>query len=99
MAVDPKRLEDLLMPENMEELRDLLLYHVIPRDTLTSEFDAGPRETLLENFPVEISISPSIMFDDGSVEEANLSACNGRLNILDTVLDPFEEVRDTSKCI
>jgi len=99
MAVDPIRLEFLLMPENIDELRDLLLYHVIPRDTLTSDFVAGPTGTLLEGFPVEISFSPSIMFDDGSVEQANLSACNGRFNILDTVLDPFEEVPDESKFI
>ena len=91
MGVDPARLEFLLMPENIEELRGLLLYHVIPGETTTSEFTAGPTDTLLDDFPVEISFSPDIMFDDGSVEVADTAVCNGLFNILDTVLDPFQE--------
>lgn len=89
VRADPSRVEFLLNPENNDELRRLLLYHVIPGKITTSEFQAGPTETLLEGFPVDVTLEPSIMFDDGVVEISNVPACNGFVNILDSVLDPF----------
>jgi len=91
MNFDPARLEFLLEPENIQELQGLLFYHVLPGQTLIGEFTAGPTNTLLPGFPVDVSFGPDIMFDDGSVEVPDVTASNGVFDVLDTLLDPFFE--------
>lgn len=91
MNVDPARLEYLLEPENIQELQGLLFYHVLPGQTLISDFTAGPTDTLLPGFPVDVSFTPDIMFDEGGVEVPDVNALNGVYDVLDTLLDPFFE--------
>jgi len=91
MNVDPARLEFLLEPENIQELQNVLFYHVLPGLTSTDEFVPGPADTLLPLFPVQVSVDPSIMFDDGSVETPDVPGSNGIFNVIDTLLDPFFE--------
>lgn len=66
----------------------MLLFHILPGETFTNEFTAGPNDTLLPNFPVEVSVDP-LMFDDADVVDPDTPASNGVLNIINTVLDPF----------
>jgi len=91
MNVDPARLEFLLEPENIQELQDVLLYHVLPGLTLTDGFVSGPADTLLPLFPVQVSVDPNIMFDDGSVETPDVPGSNGIFNVIDALLDPSLE--------
>ena len=87
-AMDPQRLEFLSRPENIGELRQLILYHILPGETLEADFTSGPRDTLLPNFTVAVSINP-LMFNDASIIEPDNLASNGIFNVIDTVLDPF----------
>lgn len=87
-AMDPERLEFLSRPENIDELRQLLLYHILPEETLSADFASGPRDTLLPNFTVDVSLDP-LMFDDAGIIAPDNIASNGIFNIIDTVLDPF----------
>ena len=89
-AVDPALLEDLLLPENLPELQDLILYHILPGATLSDDFEAGPYETLLEGETVDVSVNP-LMFNDANVLEADIEACNGYIDKLDKVLLPFPQ--------
>ena len=89
--VDPKILEFLLEPENILELQNFLLYHILPGATFTTAFTPGPSPTLLANFPVEVSFGPDIMFDDSNLQQSDVSASNGLFNVLDTVLDPLSK--------
>lgn len=86
--LDPDYVAFLLRPENQNELQDLLLYHILPRATMTTEFSAGATETLLQGQRVDVGVSP-IMFDDSSVVTADIPACNGFIDIIDEVLMPF----------
>jgi len=88
-ALDPAHLEFLLDPANQAELRDLLLYHLIPGATTSTEFTAGPTETLLSGEAVEVGVSP-LTFDEASVITSDITACNGLINIIDAVLTPYE---------
>lgn len=87
-ALDPAYLEFLLDPANQDELRDLLLYHLIPGATTSTEFTAGPTETLLLGEAVEVGVSP-LTFDEASVITSDIPACNGFINIIGTVLTPY----------
>ena len=87
-ALDPAYLEFLLNPANIDDLQDLLLYHILPGATLSDDFVSGPADTLLPGQTVEIGVSP-LVFDDAKVLTADIPACNGLINKIDTVLIPF----------
>lgn len=87
-ALDPDFVEFLLDPANQNQLQDLLLYHILPGATLTSEFADGPVETLLTDNTIDVTTSP-IMFNDAGVVDGDIEACNGLIDVIDTVLNPF----------
>jgi len=86
--MDPDRVDFLTQPENIDELRSLLLYHVIPGLTLAGDFTAGPTETLFTGNDVEVSIDP-LVFDFSGVVTVDTPGSNGVYNTIDRVLDPF----------
>jgi uncharacterized surface protein with fasciclin (FAS1) repeats len=83
--VDASILDFLLRPENQEELMNLMLYHVLPGSFPTSELEPGPTPTLAEGAEVVISLNPT-MFNNATVIMADISACNGLINTIDTIL-------------
>ena len=88
-ALDPAYVDFLLDPAHQSQLQDLLLYQILPGATTTSEFTPGPKPTLLMGETVDVTKSPTIMFDDAGVVTPNVVACNGYINVIDTVLMPF----------
>jgi uncharacterized surface protein with fasciclin (FAS1) repeats len=85
--VDSAFLEILLRPENAEQLEDLLLYHILPGSYPSASLEPGPIETLLSGESVTVSLNP-IMFDDSGVSDVDITACNGLLYALRSVLLP-----------
>jgi uncharacterized surface protein with fasciclin (FAS1) repeats len=82
--VDPAFLELILRPENADQLKELLLYHVLPGSYPSASLEPGPIETLSgEN--VEVSLNP-IMFNDAGVSDSDILACNGLLYALRSIL-------------
>jgi uncharacterized surface protein with fasciclin (FAS1) repeats len=86
-AIDPDLLEELLDPANKERLQELLLYHIIPGYVTSSDFVAGPVDTLLNGEQVQVSLNP-IMFNEAGVVEADLTGCNGVMHVIDDLLVP-----------
>lgn len=86
--MDPEYIQELLLPENIEDLQNLLLYHILPGATLTTEFTAGPTDTLFPENQIEVGLDPT-QFDNADVLTPNIVACNGYIDVIDTVLDPF----------
>jgi transforming growth factor-beta-induced protein len=87
-ALDPEFVMFLLDPANQSELQDFLLYHILPGSTLTRDFSAGPIETLLSGSTIDVTTSP-LMFNDAGVVTPDVEACNGYIDVIDTVLNPF----------
>ena len=88
--LDPAFLDDLLLPENMEELRNFLLHHILPGATLTTEFTAGQTDTLFTGGQIDVGVDP-IRFDQAMVLTPDIQACNGYIDVIDTVLNPFQD--------
>ena len=86
--MDPKLLEDLLLPENILLLQNLLLYHIFPGATPTSDLSAGPKDTLFVGYQVDVALDP-IRFDNANVLTPDVLACNGYINVIDGVLNPY----------
>lgn len=89
-SLDPGLTDFLLNPDNLDYLQNLLLYHFLPGATMTTEFQDGPFETLYLDFLVDVTLRP-IRFDNAAVLSPDIVTCNGLLNILDTVLNPFPQ--------
>jgi len=87
--LDEDFFNEIILPENNEDLRNLLLYHILPGATQTTEFTEGPADTLFTGNQVNVGLDP-IVFDDASVTTADIIACNGYIDVIDQVLNPFE---------
>lgn len=87
--VDEDLLDELLDPANIDDLQNFLLYHILPGATRTTEFTAGPTDTLFRGNQVEVRVEP-IQFDQANVLAPDIVACNGYIDIIGSVLNPFE---------
>ena len=81
--------ENLLIPENKDELVALLSYHVIPGRVPASEL-AGTRIDVatLQGTTVLINGTEGLRVNDARVETPDIEASNGLIHAIDTVLMP-----------
>jgi hypothetical protein len=87
-ALDPALIEELSNPDNIEALRNLLLYHILPGATLTTELTEGQTNTLFTGNQVDVGLNPT-RFDNANVVAPDIVACNGYIDVIDEVLNPF----------
>lgn len=82
--------ENLLKPENKEQLVALLTYHVVPGKTMSSDLAGKAVEAkTVEGSPVEIDATGSgVMVDDARVIQADVEADNGVIHVIDAVIMP-----------
>jgi len=86
-ALDPEVVQELLLPENLEKLQDILLYHISPGFFPPDELQAGSLETLLVDQTVSVTLDP-IMFNQRAGVVRDDIACNGALYTINDVLVP-----------
>lgn len=89
-ALPPGTIDALLLPENKDRLTQILSYHVVAGEELTSAGLAGQSVTVatLEGRSVEISGANGIKVDAGTVIAPDVEASNGIIQVIDTVLIP-----------
>jgi uncharacterized surface protein with fasciclin (FAS1) repeats len=82
--------ESLLKPENQDQLKAILTYHVVPGKTMSS--DIAGKELEVETVQGEtIAIDASdgtVMVDDATLVQADIETDNGVIHVIDTVLMP-----------
>lgn len=86
--LDDTLLDQLLDPANTDDLRNFLLYHILPGATLTTELTAGPTETLFPDNTIDVGVDP-VQFNGADLITGDIVACNGYVNSIGTVLNPF----------
>jgi uncharacterized surface protein with fasciclin (FAS1) repeats len=84
-AVDQSLIELLMEPVNVEDLRNLMLYHIMPGRIPTSALTVGPAETLVPDRVVDVALNPT-RFNGALLVAPDIDACNGILNTIDKVL-------------
>ncbi|MEN9231835.1 MAG: fasciclin domain-containing protein [Thermostichus sp. DG02_5_bins_236] len=89
-ALPEGTLEELLLPENREQLIQILTYHVVPGEALSTSLEAGEVVTV-EGSPVEISLADGVMVNDANVVTADIEASNGVIHVIDKVILPPQE--------
>jgi uncharacterized surface protein with fasciclin (FAS1) repeats len=85
--------DTLLLPENIDQLTDILKYHVVSGSVPSSSLESGDVETLNgESIAVDVSDTMGIMLnDDAHVITADIMASNGIIHVIDKVLLPPED--------
>jgi uncharacterized surface protein with fasciclin (FAS1) repeats len=71
-----------------DDLKNVLLYHVVEGAIGSGDLTAGDVPTLLENESVTIDLTDGAMVNDAKVTTANIITKNGVIHVIDTVLVP-----------
>lgn len=85
--------ESLLKPENKDQLAAILTYHVLPRELASNQLLAGPFHvrTLKSTGDRTLAITKGaggVTVDNAKVVKADITADNGIIHVIDTVLLP-----------
>ncbi len=81
--------ENLLLPENKDQLVSILTYHVVP-GAVTSDQLAGQRLSVatVQGSEVHIDGTDGVTVDDATVTSADIIATNGIIHVIDSVILP-----------
>jgi uncharacterized surface protein with fasciclin (FAS1) repeats len=74
--------------DNADVLTALLLYHILPGLSLTDDFSNGQIDTLLDDTAISVSVDPITFNDVISINESNIAACNGAIQVISDILFP-----------
>jgi uncharacterized surface protein with fasciclin (FAS1) repeats len=81
-------LDKLMLPENQEKLRSLLLYHVIPGQVLSSSLtDSEVKTANGEKVDIDVD-GKQVEVEDSKVVNADVMANNGVIHVVDKVIVP-----------
>jgi uncharacterized surface protein with fasciclin (FAS1) repeats len=81
--------ENLLKPENRDQLRAVLTYHVVPGRVLAEDVVGLSSATTVQGSDVEITASHGqVMVDKARVIKTDILCSNGVIHVIDGVLLP-----------
>jgi transforming growth factor-beta-induced protein len=81
--------EDLLKPENLETLRNILLYHVVPGKVLSGDVVTLTNATTVLGKDLVIKVeNDKVFINNAQVIIVDVLASNGVIHVIDTVLIP-----------
>ena len=74
---------------NPEQLREILLYHVVPGKVTASEVVKLKRAATAQGGEIDIKVADgSVMVNDASVIATDIPSSNGVIHVIDTVILP-----------
>jgi uncharacterized surface protein with fasciclin (FAS1) repeats len=87
--------EELLKPENLESLKDILLYHVVPGKVMAEDVVAlESAETALgKDVMVKVDMG-KVYINEAEVILTDIEASNGVIHVIDSVILPPAELLD-----
>jgi uncharacterized surface protein with fasciclin (FAS1) repeats len=81
--------EDLLKPENRQQLARILQYHVVPGRVYSEDALAAGKATTLAKLPLRIEVRDGVARVGGAaITGVDIDASNGVIHVIDTVLLP-----------
>lgn len=90
-ALPAGTLDSLLKPENKEQLKAILLYHVVSGKVMSSDLKGTINAETLQGSPVEIIAGASgVTVNGANVVSADVAASNGVIHVIDAVILPPE---------
>lgn len=81
--------ENLLKPENKDQLVAILTYHVLPGKVMAADIVGKTLSTAtVQGSMVDIKATNGVMIDGATVTAADIETTNGVIHVIDTVILP-----------
>ena len=88
-ALPAGTVEDLLKPENKDQLIAILTYHVVPGEVMAADVVTLTEAETVNGAMVEVKVDGSnVMINNAEVTTTDIEASNGVIHVIDTVLLP-----------
>ena len=87
-ALPEGTVEDLLKPENKEQLIAILTYHVVPGKVMSTDLTDDMSATTVQGSDVMIDLDNGVMVDEATVVSADIDTTNGVIHVIDKVILP-----------
>jgi uncharacterized surface protein with fasciclin (FAS1) repeats len=88
-ALPEGTVENLLKPENRDQLVAVLTYHVVPGKIMSSDIAGKTAEvTTVQGSDISVNAMNGVMVDNASVITADIEADNGVIHVIDQVVLP-----------
>lgn len=89
--------ESLLLPENQQQLIDILLYHVISGAAVTSDMVTTSFPETMSGLDIALDPTDGVVVNGvATVVEADVEVTNGVIHVIDTVLLPPVSIVETA---
>jgi uncharacterized surface protein with fasciclin (FAS1) repeats len=90
-ALPEGTVENLLMPENKDQLTAVLTYHVVPGKVMSGDLSDGMMAETVNGQQVTIGTEDGVTVDGANVVTADIEASNGVIHVIDGVILPADE--------
>ena len=90
-ALPEGTVENLLKPENKDQLTAILTYHVVPGKVMSGDLSDGMMATTVQGGDVTIMTEGGVKVDGANVVQADIEASNGVIHVIDAVILPGTE--------
>ncbi|MEM7224664.1 MAG: fasciclin domain-containing protein [Pseudomonadota bacterium] len=85
----PGTVENLLKPENKDQLVAVLTYHVVPGKIMSADIAGKTASvTTVEGSQLSVDATDGVMVDQATVVLADVEASNGVIHVIDAVVLP-----------
>jgi uncharacterized surface protein with fasciclin (FAS1) repeats len=87
-ALPEGTVEELLKPENKDQLTAILTYHVVPGKVMSGDLSDDMMATTVQGTDVMIDLDNGVMVQDATVVSADIETSNGVIHVIDKVILP-----------
>lgn len=87
-ALPEGTVENLLLPENKDQLVSILTYHVVPGKVMSTDLMDDMEAETVQGSTVTIDLDTGVMVEGATVTTADIEASNGVIHVIDTVMLP-----------
>lgn len=87
-ALPEGTVENLLLPENKDQLIAILTYHVISGKVMSTDLQDDMMAATVQGSSVTIDLDNGVMVDGANVVAADIEATNGVIHVIDAVILP-----------
>lgn len=87
-ALPAGTVDDLLKPENKDQLTAILTYHVVSGKVMSTDLSDGMTATTVQGGDLTVDLSDGVKINAATVTSADIEATNGVIHVIDTVILP-----------
>lgn len=87
-ALPEGTLDNLLLPENKDQLVAILTYHVVPGKVMSTDLSDGMKAATVNGAEVTITTADGAKVNGAGVVSADIEASNGVVHVIDAVIIP-----------